>query len=168
MIYATATQLLQWFDAQEIAQLATPRRYSVVDAELLELTASSGDRSAYNDLEIEAADATLVVINEALTAGTMIINSYVGQRYDLPLAQSQIDASPIPRHCGNIARYELTDDKEVEAITGRYKGALQWLRDIAIGKASLGTGEPAPAGGGAVVVSGPGRTFGRDRTGGVF
>ncbi len=162
MIYATAQNLLNWFDSQELAQLSTPKRYPVVDAVLLELTVSGGDRSAYTALEIEAADVALVVINESLTAATNLIDSYLAQQYSLPLAQSQVDTSPIPRTCGDIARYELSDDQAAEPVTQRYDRALRWLLHIAKGAATLGPGEPEPAGGGAVVVSGPDRIFTRN------
>ena len=166
MPYATPQNLLDWFDAQELAQLATPKRYPVIDALLLELTVSGGDRSAYTPEEIEAADAALAVINEALDASDAIIDSYLGQRYELPLSQTQIDASPLPRYCGDLARYQLADDQEVETITKRYDRALRWLRDLADGKASIGAGEPEQASG-AVVISGPSRIFGRDRMKGL-
>jgi len=162
MIYATPQNLLDWFDAQELSQLATPKRYAVVDTVLLELTVSGGDRSAYMQPEIDAADAALVVINEALDAADAVIDSYAGKRYQLPLSQAQIDASPLPRYAGDIARYQLTDDQEVDTITKRYDRALRWLRDLADGKASIGVGEPVATSGGAVVVSGPERIFTRN------
>lgn len=165
MLYAIAPDLLQWFDAQEIAQLATPKRYPVVDAVLMELTANSGDRSAYTPLEIEAADAALEVITDALQAASLTIDSYLRERYTLPLSQPTIDASPLARTCGDIARYELNPSQEIEAVSKRHDKALRWLRDLANGVVGLGGGEPEPAGGGAVVISGPGRVFGRDRTG---
>lgn len=164
-MYATASDLLVWFDAQEIAQLATPKRYSVVDAVLLELTAAGGDRSAYSAPQIEAADAALAVINDALSAASLSIDSYVRERYTLPLAQGVIDASPLARTCADIARFELNPNQEIEAVTKRHDKALRWLRDLATGVVSLGAGDPVPAASGGVVVSGPERMFGRDRTG---
>ncbi len=166
MPYATPQNLLDWFDAQELAQLATPKRYPVIDAVLLELTVSGGDRSAYTAQEIEAADAALASIAGALDASDAIIDSYVGKRYQLPLSQTQIDASPLPRYSGDLARYQLTDDQEVETITKRYDRALRWLRDLANGSASIGEGEPEQTSG-AVVISGPTRIFGRDRMKGL-
>lgn len=167
MSYATATNLLNWFDSQELAQLATPKRYAVVDAILLELTASGGDRSAYPQPDIDAADATLTVISDALTAASKLIDSYLGDRYSLPLSQAQVDASPLPRYCGDVARYQLSDDQEVETITKRYDRALMWLRDLASGKAALGAADPQAATSGTVVVSGPTRIFGRERMKGL-
>ena len=161
-MYATPSDMIAWFDAQEISQLATPKRYPVVDAVLLELTASGGDRSSYPPADIEAADAALAVINDALIAATNLIDSYLTNRYTVPLAQAQIDTSPLPRICGDVARYELSDDKAIDTIKQRYDNALRWLRDVAAGNATLGAGDPAPVGGGAVVVNGPGRIFSRN------
>lgn len=166
-MYTTALDLLQWFDAQEIAQAATPKRYPVVDAVLLELTASGGDRSAYTALQIEAADAALVVINEALAAASLTIDSYLRERYTLPLTQAIIDTSPLARTCGDLARFELNPGQDVEPLNKRHDKALRWLRDVANGVVSLGASDPIPASSGGVVVAGPERVFGRDRMRGL-
>ncbi|OOZ41664.1 hypothetical protein BOW53_03015 [Solemya pervernicosa gill symbiont] len=160
-MYSTASSLINRFDATEVAQFATPKRYPVVDALLLELTAESGDRSAYAAEDIEAADAALVNINQALETASQTIDSYLGKRHTLPLSASQISSSPLPGYCEDIARYLLNDDQELEKVTKRHDRALRWLRDLADGKASLGGGEPSTSQGGAAVVTGPGRRFKR-------
>lgn len=148
-LYANPTNLLAWFDAQEIAQLATPKRYPVVDAVLLELTASSGDRSAYTQPEIEAADAALARIDGAISNADAEIDSYIGGRYTLPLDAALVSGSGLPRKCGDIARYLLMDDRATDEATSRYDNTLRWLRDVARGVATLGqqdTGTATPQG----------------------
>lgn len=162
-MYATALNLLHWFDVREIAQLATPSQYTVVTDVLLELTITGGDRSSYSPQDIQAADAAVNVINEALNGASKFMDSYLESQYQLPLPQGQIGASTLPPICGDIARYKLYDDKPTDVVRKRFEDALHWLRDVAAGRASLGAGEPASTtSGGSVVVSGPGRIFSRN------
>jgi len=119
------------------------------DAELKQLA----DRN--RDGAIEAA-----VVTRCLADASDTIDSYIGQRYQLPLA-----AVPpvLKRVCCEIARFLLYADGATEAVAANHEWALGWLKDVAAGKAGLDVSgsEPAAAGGGQVLVSGPDRTFSR-------
>lgn len=82
------------------------------------------------------ADPT--AINDALEQATSELDSYIGVRYDLPLA---VVPAVLVRFCIDIAVYvaspnaaELTEEKEA-----RYKAAIAWAKGVAKGSVSLGT-----------------------------
>jgi phage gp36-like protein len=107
------------------------------EAELVQLT----DREATGDYD-EA------VITRALQDAAELINSYLSQRYPLPLpATPQV---VITRAC-DIARWRLYKDAPTEEVRKRYEEAVAWLRDVVAGKAGLGfpdsSQQPAPIGG---------------------
>ena len=67
------------------------------------------------------------------------LDSYLADRYATPLS----DSDPIPpvvvSVAGDIARYRLTggDIRDTDPIRERYTKALNWLRDVADGKAGI-------------------------------
>ena len=66
------------------------------------------------------------------------MDSFLGQRYGLPLADAVVSANPLKRRCLDIARYFLsTHVKPREDVQKRYNSALAWLKSIASGKQSL-------------------------------
>lgn len=98
--------------------------YAFGEAELVQLT----DREA-------AGDYDAVVINRALADADELINSYLIERYTLPLpATPQV---VIARAC-DIARFRLYKDAPSEEVRKRYEEAVTWLRDVVAGKAGLG------------------------------
>lgn len=148
-MFATATDLLTRFGAEELAQVATDD--ASVDGTLMQLTIEAGDRSAFTPEQIAAADAALVVINGALADADGIVNGYVIVRYPaLP--------TPVPRlltvYAADIARFQLHDDQVSEEIANRNQAATRALEKIAAGKLSLGV-VPEPASSDAPEVSKP-------------
>lgn len=141
MAYATAADLIERFSAEEIAQRAAPEGVRVT-GDLLQLTVSGGDRSAYAPDQIAAADAALVRIGGVLDDASADIDSYLSQRYEVPL-------SPVPRVLVRIAcdlaRYYLYDDAVTKdsVIDMRYNAAIKMLGQISTGDIKLGE-EPEP------------------------
>lgn len=101
------------------------------EEQLIELTDRAGD---------DAIDAT--VVTRALTDADSVINSYLAQRYSVPL--TEVPQVLTIRAC-DIARYFLHEEHAPEAVQRRYEAAIRWLRDAAVGKASIGDDDTAPA-----------------------
>lgn len=132
MTYATDQDLIQRFGQYEIEQLA--------------LT-SDGTQDANR-------------IQAALVDATAEINSYLGQRHQVPVAAP----SPVLQAaCCDMARYQLYAAQATEEVTQRYQQRIAWLRDVASGKASLGIAErEASSSALAVATQSGGRVFSRD------
>src|SRR5690606_22641105 len=135
MTYATAQDMLDRYDAQELAQLAVPKEHVSIDAMLLALTVSAGDRSAYTVDDIAAADAALAKIQRALADATGEINGHLQSRYRLPLA---VVPPNLQRYCCDIARFNLNDDHPPEHVSKRFDQAIDYLVRVAKGAISLG------------------------------
>lgn len=154
MPYATVTDLLARFDAEEIAQRTDRSIPRLVTAAILTVAAAGGDLSGYTADERAAATKALALITGALNDADSEINGYVATRYAVPLA-------PVPpviqRLACDLARYFLYDDQVTEAIQKRRDGAVAVLRDISAGKVSLGdpAAPPQPQGGGVEMDSAP-------------
>lgn len=142
MSYATASDLLLWYGARELAQIAAPDDLTPVPEALMRLTIEAGDRSAYGAGEIAAADAALARIQEAIDQGGRLLDSYLGSRFELPLAAAVVAASPLPRICGAFARSHLYEDRESAEVARRRENALHWLRDLVVGVAELPGANP--------------------------
>ena len=109
-----------------ITQDALIKRFG--EDELIQLT----DRENLGDINTE-------VLNEAIADAAATVDSYLQQQYTLPLEQTLIDASPLTRIAGDIVRYFLFENGAEDEVEKRYKDAIAWLRDIAAGKATLGS-----------------------------
>jgi len=153
MPYTTPTKLLDQFGDTEMALLAAPE-YPNIDNTLLRLTVTAGDRSAYSAQDIADADQALVNLQTAIGSAERLIDSYISQRYPLPLGQAFIDASSLPEFCNDIVRYKLSDNRATEEVESRKDDARRWLRDISMNKASLGELDTS-------VASAPGRMVSR-------
>jgi phage gp36-like protein len=99
-------------------------------------------------------------VSRALTDATAVINSYIGKVYDLPLASVP---DVLVAYCVDIAFYKLhsTHDVLTDEIKDRYNQAMQWLRDVASQKATLGLDTPADTLGGGASMSAGTRIFTR-------
>lgn len=164
MSYATATELLDRFDAEEIAQRTDRGTPRLVAAEMLRAAAAGGDLSGYTADEQAAAVAALALINSALIDADNTVDGYLAVRYAVPLA------SPPPvvkRLTCDLARYFLYDDQATETVQKRYDAAERFFREVGAGRLSLGVDmgvASQPAGGTVEIVSG-GSVFGRSDKG---
>jgi phage gp36-like protein len=143
MPYVTLPQLAELPGALELAQVATDQHVAVVDAQLMELTLTAGDRSGYLPAEIAAADAAVVRIQQAITEADAIIDGYLARRYRLPLATVPGLVTSWSRV---ITRYKLHQDRRSgegdDPIVRDYRDALRFLDQVALGKFSLGLDDP--------------------------
>jgi phage gp36-like protein len=138
-MYLTAAELMERFDESELAQVAPPRSMSRVDPQLFRAVILEEDTSAWAQDEIDAAEAGVKRIDEAISDAGQEVDGYIGHRYKLP-------SSPVPtlikRLAANIARYHLHDDAATEDIQRRYKDAIRTLETVRDGRMSLGVDEP--------------------------
>ncbi|HAT50749.1 MAG: DUF1320 domain-containing protein [Nitrospirae bacterium] len=140
MSYTTASEMLIRFGGVEMAQVATSDEAVVIDAGLLRLTVTGGDRGSYDPALVAVADAALNRINLAIGEAESRINAYLGSRYPLPIATEVVASGCLPGICADMARYLLHDNQVIEVVTQRYAAAMRWLQDVAAGRANLGTG----------------------------
>lgn len=149
-------------------------------ATLQDLLDLEGEDAVYaaadRDRDGELNDAEQLAVATAALDATGEMNSYIGQRYDLPLPVVPIWARRI---CIDITLYRLSRqaDSLTKSINKRYEDAIAFLRNVAKGVAGLGiAGEgqaaqsatAATAGeikGGEVLVTAQPRQFGRGRRG---
>lgn len=111
MAYVTQQQLIERFSQDKLVQLTDRADDGLLDAS---------------------------VLTEAIGDAGKIIDAYVAPRYSLPLSQVRIDASPLTRIAGDLVIYFLQGDLATEESERRYKEALQFLKDVQRGQASLG------------------------------
>lgn len=162
MPYATATQLLTRFSANEIAQRADRGETRLVTAQLMTDVAAGASLAGYTADEQAAAPKALAVVQRALDDARNTIDSHIGGRYPLPIA-------PVPeileRLACDLARFYLYDDQVTETIQKRFDDGMKLLRDVRDGKSQLGpngsTNQQPVSNAGAELVSG-GRVWRRD------
>lgn len=135
MKYATVSQLIDRFDAGELARIAVPKEHVSIDAALLKLTIAGMDRSMYPADEQTAADAALVKINQVINDASGEIDAHLESKYQLPLSTVPLKLEQV---CCDIARYALYDDQPTEHITKRYDDAVKYLLNVSKGVISLG------------------------------
>jgi phage gp36-like protein len=127
-------------------------------SEILELT----DRANTGSI-----DATVVA--RALGDADALINSYIAAQIVLPLTSVPTN---LVRLAADVARFYLSDDRPTDAVKAAYKNAVDYLRDVASGRATLGVdaaSQPPPRTGGVQIVA-ANRVFtlGRARTPGTL
>lgn len=124
------------------------------------------------------ADEDVDPVARAIADAEAEINSYIGNRYDLPLpgvididepsANTDVP-TPLRRVAVDIAIYRLapSHDMLTREQRKRYDDAIKWLEGVAAGSISLGIADTAPAVGGGLVVTSNPRIFTRDTTDGL-
>lgn len=136
MSYATQQNLIDKFGEREILQLSDRAGTGAID---------SG------------------VVAAALAAADAQVDSYIGKRHRLPLAETPPRITDV---AADIAYFKLFRNDPPEYVRTAYEDAMKFLRDVSRGEAvieyGVGGEEPAPAGD-VVLTSGPERTFSRDK-----
>lgn len=161
MPYATATNLINHFSAEEIAQRTDRELPRLVTAELLNAAAAGADLSAYSADEQARVAAALALIEDKLLDAESTVNGFLASRYTVPLIT-------VPRlvmtNIYDLTRYALYDDMATEAITTRYNDAMKMLKLMADGKINLGVDVAGnkPATNQASQIHSGGRVFSRD------
>jgi phage gp36-like protein len=136
-MYIDIFDLIEIFGSEEIRKLATPNRYHLVSHDLLKKVIMEEDHSDYSPDEIEAANAAKIVLEEAITYAQQEMNSYFVTTHTLPLSTETINNNPIKFYCSDIARYRLAKSHPSNEISKRYENAIDWLKNISVGKAGL-------------------------------
>lgn len=166
-MYATATQFLVRYNAEEIAQRADESVPLMVSGEMLKVAAAGGDLSGYTPEEQEATLAALGKVERSLQDAEQTINTYVGTRYQLPLSQAP---EVLERIACQVARYVLYDDAMTEQVRQLYTDSVKFLEGIATGKVQLGITDAGskPAASYTVDMVSDGRVFGRQNSKGYI
>lgn len=76
-----------------------------------------------------------VPLDRALTDAAALVDSYIGRRYQLPLAVTPQILIP---YALDIARYRLDRIRNREDVRQRYEDAIRWLEGVRDGKNTLG------------------------------
>lgn len=162
MAYASPDDLVAWHGADELSRMATPADLATVTPELLRATIAGSDRSTWTAEEQAAADAALAAIQAALKDASRQMDGYLQARHPLPLAAAVVAGSPLPRICGDVARWLLFGRRVTEEVASRHDKAMAWLRDLAAGRVALPVPQAPATGLGAPVMSAqPRRGWGR-------
>lgn len=166
-MYITPDQLADRPGATEIAEVATPEREAIVDADLMAATLTDGDRSQWSADQIAVADATLATVQDAIDDADSLVDGYLANRYSLPLAKVPgvlvVWTRAITRYLLHKNRKSMESD---DPIVRDYRDALKALGLVAAGKLSLGADDPTIGGAalGEVKFVSDGTVFGRDQT----
>ena len=137
MSYATANDLLLWFGARELTEVAVPDDRDPITPALLRLSIEGGLRNNYSSKDTTTADMAVARIQAVLEEGGRWLDSYLAHRYPLPLSASVVVATPLPRACCVLALALLYDDQRPEAVSRRQKEVLVWLQALAAGQVDL-------------------------------
>lgn len=127
MSYASQTDMIERFGEGELIELTDRNHTGAIDA---------------------------AVLDRALADGAAEIDGYLASRYQLPLTTTP---TVLVRVCADIARYHLHDDNIPEPVEIRYKSAVDLLRQVSLGRVSLGvsdTGDSPTSNDGAEITSG--------------
>ena len=121
-----------------------------------------------DDLLPEDAVDPDATIDAALLSASVELDAYLSARYKLPLSNQP---EVLKRPAADIASYIMSvrQSRLTEIIEDRYEQAIKLARDIAAGKAGLGSDEPQINTGTGSSQSGSyfsadGRKFGRDKS----
>ncbi|AMV00328.1 gp436 family protein [Xanthomonas citri] len=166
MSYCTLALLSAAKLARELAEVATPERYRVIDEALMDATLLGGDRSAYSADDIAIADLAALHVQGALDEADGVINGYLRMRKPLPYTVPLATAPRIVTTWARwIARYLLHKDRvntqeSTDPVVRDYKEALKFLALVRDGQFSLGAGDPLdPPSGGSPEICAPPREF---------
>jgi phage gp36-like protein len=77
-------------------------------------------------------------LQDALDDAESEVNSYLAQRYTVPLSTVP---NTIKSACCDIARYRLYSHNATEEVNQRYKDRIAWLKLLSKGELSIGVAE---------------------------
>lgn len=139
-MYATASDITKRYSAEEL------------------LIVSDRNSDGVSDTDI---------IDQALSDATSEIEAYLGTRYDLPLTSVP---AVFTRICVDIAMYRMSENAVslTEERRRRYEDSITFLKDVSMGKVTIGILEPTEASPNAVTYSTDARVWTRDKTSGLF
>ena len=128
--YATIDDMFVYFRANELAQRSAPENPEVTGILLRE--ALDNPSTAIDDSVLTA----LARIEIALEDATLEMDSYFSVRYNLPFTDDAT-ITVLRRPCADLARSKLFTEGMSTAQQETVEAIRQWLRDVAMGRASL-------------------------------
>lgn len=165
MSYCTLALLSAAKLARELAEVATPERYPIVDEALMDATLLGADRLNWSEEDKAIADEAAAHVQRALDDADEVINGYLRLRKPVPYT---VPLAPVPGLVSVwarwIARYLLHKDRvstqeATDPVVRDYKEALKFLALVRDGH-SLGAGDPLdPPSSGSPQVYAPPRQF---------
>ena len=155
MSYAAPSDLLA-YGARELSELLAVDGAGI-DPALLRLTINNGDRGAYTPAEQADADEAMLALEVACADADLEIDSYLGQRYPVPVRQAPPRLIQIARR---IARYNLYLGVAPDGIDRHYRDAVAWLKQVGAGQTTVpGLTETTTGTAGSPQSDAPGRTW---------
>lgn len=163
-MYVTPATLMQRFGALELAQVATLENRPVVSPEVFSRVVLGESTAGDDPTKVADANDALARVQRAITDTDELIDSYIANRYPLPLASVP---GILETYAGDIVRYRLHKDfaeSGQHPVQVRYRDALRFLGLLAEGKVTLGASDPvSPSGGGErVQYAAPTAVFSRE------
>lgn len=150
MPYITPAELAERPGARELAQLASAEHLAVTDYALMDATLRGTDRSAWTLQQLDAADAALARIEDAVAEASAMIDGYLVQGgYTLPIDLAALGSSKsvLTSWARAISRYLLNKnritDETKDPVARDNRDAHRMLALVAQGKFSLGVADPA-------------------------
>lgn len=133
MAYATQANLIDRYGEDAILVLADRNLDAIIDAD---------------------------IVQQALDDATAEIDAYVAAKYTLPLPTVP---DVLVRLCGDIAMYRLAAeaDQATDERRKRYEDAIDFLKSVSKGVASLGVIDTPPSSNGGVTLVSENRKFKR-------
>lgn len=113
MSYATKQAMIDLFSERELAELTDDIAHAVID------------------------DA---VLGRAIGFADDLVDSKLRERYSVPL---ESPPAVIVDYACDIARHRLYGDAVPELVEARFRAAMAWLNDIALGRAGLPAESPS-------------------------
>ena len=108
------------------------------EAEMVKLFGMREMVEISNQSDASQTDINSERVTAAIKWAESVIDSYLCQRYTLPLPENQIPVC-LSSYAADMARYKLDrETKFREAVLGDYQEALSWLKEVAAGKLGLG------------------------------
>lgn len=142
-MYVTPANLADRPGATELAEVATPERSPIVDADLMDATLRTANRDAWTADQQAVADAALERVNQAATDAGTLIDGFLAPRYAVPVDADQFGIVRV--WATAIARYLLHKDRRTletsDPIVRDYKDAVSMLQLAQAGKFALGAGD---------------------------
>lgn len=126
-MYASLSDMFVYFRADELAQRAAPEHPEVTGSTLLD---ALNDPSSY--MEDDPDIVALNRIERALEDATAMMDSYLVQRYTLPVV-----SEALRRPCAELARCRLFTEGMSDAQRTACEDIKGWLHSIALGNLSL-------------------------------
>jgi len=104
---------------------------------LADLLTRDSERDIINVTDPDGLAIDTSKVDQAIASAQAEVDSYIGGRLRMPLLDSEVTAT-LKHYTLIVARFYLYALNKTEAVISEYERAVQWLRDVAAGRASTG------------------------------